>query len=98
MIVFALALLAAAPAPPLDCGAMKCELFATPAQAFQKVLAAKPRVMSIGEVHQSNTSTAGIRSSIGRFTKEMLPKLEHKTSDLIAETWVSEGDCGIEEK
>lgn len=95
MIVFALAFIAAAPA--LDCGTMKCELFATPAQAFAKVLAEKPRVMSIGEVHQTNTST-GVRSAISRFTKEMLPKLEHKTSDLIAETWISEGDCGVEEK
>lgn len=83
--------------PALDCLDMRCELFNTPAEAFAKVLAAKPRVLAIGEVHQTTSSTA-IRSAISRFTEQLLPVLRHKASDLIAETWVSSGDCGEEEE
>lgn len=88
---------AKAKSPALDCGDMRCELFDTPARAFAQVLAEKPRVLAIGEVHQTNSSTA-IRSAISRFTEQLLPVLRHKASDLIAETWVSSGDCGEEEE
>jgi hypothetical protein len=92
-----IAILILAGAPKLDCGEMWCELYATPKDAFASILAkTKPRIISVGEVHQTNTST-GVRSAISRFTKEMLPALTHKASDLIAETWVSSGDCGVEE-
>lgn len=76
---------------------MRCELFRTPNAAFASMLAKKkPRVISVGEVHQTKTST-GVRSAISRFTEQMLPALKHKASDLIAETWVSSGDCGEQE-
>ena len=93
-----LALAAPKPTPKLDCGAeISCELFSTPTDAFKKVLEAKPRVISIGEVHQTTESTK-VPSAISRFTKTMLPALKLRASDLLAETWFTEGNCGEEEK
>ena len=42
--------------------------------------------------------TAGVRSSIARFTDEILPAIAPRASHLIVETWVSRGACGETEK
>ena len=56
-----------------------------------------PRVIGFGEYHQQ-LHTERIRSTLSRFTAEVLPALAPRTSDLILETWLSEGGCGETEK
>ena len=52
-----------------------------------------PIVLGVGELHQTN-ATAGIPSSLARFTGEVWPLLAGRASDLIVETWVTDGACG----
>jgi hypothetical protein len=70
------------------------------ARALEVLLRRRPRVIAFGEVHQQK-GAEGIPSSIKRFTEELLPVLEKhrpKTTDLILETWITDGNCGAEEK
>jgi hypothetical protein len=50
-------------------------------------------VLGVGELHQT-TDTAAIPSSLSRFTREVLPMIAGRTSDLIVETWITDGACG----
>jgi hypothetical protein len=50
-------------------------------------------VVAFGEVHQ-DTATAATRSSLARFTDEILPALAPRASHLIVETWIKDGACG----
>jgi hypothetical protein len=95
--MYALALLLLAAPKPLDCGDMSCRLFDTPAKAFAEVIAEKPLILGIGEVHQTK-ETLAVRSALKRFTESMLPGLKLRASDLIAETWIPDGECGAEEE
>jgi hypothetical protein len=66
--------------------------------ALEAVLSEEsPRLIVFGELHQTD-ETAGVRSTIERFASELLPAIADRTSDLVVEAWVSEGDCGEEEK
>jgi hypothetical protein len=66
--------------------------------ALAHVLArTKPRVVGFGEYHQVE-GTVGIRSTLERFRRELLPLLAPSGSDLIVETWVSAGGCGRAEQ
>jgi hypothetical protein len=56
-------------------------------------------VLAFGELHQTTqTRAAGARSTLARFTDEILPAIAPRTAHLIVETWVSRGDCGATEK
>lgn len=96
-LLVALALAAGAPAPPpapaLDCGELTCRYFDTPAKAFSAVLASKPLVLGLGEYHEIEGGPK-VKSALKRFTETMLPLLKNKASDLIAETWLTNGNCG----
>ncbi len=72
------------------------EHFPTALAAVEEVLRTPARVLAFGEYHQT-TSTAAIRSSLSRFTDEILPALAPSVSDLVVETWVSTGACGVAE-
>ncbi len=72
------------------------EHFATAAQALEKVLATPARVLAFGEYHQT-TETRKIRSSLSRFTEELLPVIAKRATDLVVETWVADGACGKRE-
>jgi hypothetical protein len=52
--------------------------------------------IGFGELHQV-VETAGIPSSLRRFTADVLPALAPRASDLIVETWVADGRCGERE-
>ena len=71
------------------CGAMPCELFDTPEQAFASVLAERPRVLAIGETHAQTNATA--ESATARFTDTLLPMTHAK--DMVLELWVGNGSC-----
>jgi len=72
------------------------EHFATTAEALKQVLAIPARVVAFGEYHQT-TQTAEIRSSLARFTAELLPQVAKLSTDLVVETWVADGRCGKQE-
>jgi len=73
-------------------------LYPSAAAALQVLLALHPRVLAIGEFHQTK-ATAGIPSALKRFTRRLLPVL-HKAgaTDLVVETWLATGSCGEVEK
>ena len=52
-----------------------------------------PLVLGVGELHQT-AGTAGIASSLSRFTQKVWPPIAARVSDLIVETWVTDGACG----
>jgi hypothetical protein len=53
-------------------------------------------VVAFGEIHQ-DAASAAVRSSLARFTDEILPVLAPRTAHLVVETWVARGDCGAAE-
>ena len=76
---------------------------ATMAEAVAGVLTPpdSPLVLGVGELHQT-ADTAGIPSSLARFTRDIWPLLAGdgrgaRVSDLIVETWVTGGACGTAE-
>lgn len=81
---------AKAPAPPV-------KVVDSVADAIKDILARKPRVIAFGEVHQT-TRTVAVESSVQRFTNQILPVLARASSDLVVETWITDGECGEKEK
>jgi hypothetical protein len=55
-----------------------------------------PIVLGVGELHQT-ADLAAIPSSLSRFTREIWPLIAGRASDLIVETWVTDGACGAAE-
>ncbi|HSZ84357.1 MAG TPA: hypothetical protein VLA14_18855 [Polyangia bacterium] len=53
-------------------------------------------VVAFGEVHE-DAATVGTRSTLARFTDDILPALAPRASHLIVETWVTTGACGAAE-
>jgi len=73
-------------------------LHATAGEALRQVLrTAKPRIIGFGEFHQK-ISSAKVRSAVRRFSEQMVATLAPAASDLIVETWVTEGRCGEDER
>jgi hypothetical protein len=93
------ALLAYAHPPlPMDPdGPLVAEKFVSPAGAMHAFLDHATGVVAFGELHQTE-KTAGVRSSIARFTDEILPVVAPRAAHLIVETWISTGRCGETEK
>ncbi len=82
-------------APP---DALPHRIFSCAARALEAVIEeTDPRVIGFGEFHQQ-TGTVGTLSTIERFADQLLPLMAQRTSDLVVETWVSEGRCGEVEK
>ena len=77
--------------------ALELKSFPSAAEAVQKLLATHPRVIAFGEFHETKDATKA-RSAIGHFGDELLGLLPPRTSDLIVETWVTEGHCGKQEE
>ncbi|HUS65939.1 MAG TPA: hypothetical protein VMZ28_15410 [Kofleriaceae bacterium] len=65
--------------------------------ALEAMLArVQPRVLGVGEVHVIQGGPA-VRSALARFTDDM-DVLKGRATDLVVETWVTDGRCGEEEK
>ena len=72
--------------------------FLTAGEALQALLKEhRPRVLGLGEFHQ-NKATVKVRSATRRFSESMVPVLGRHASDLVVETWITEGKCGKQEK
>jgi hypothetical protein len=78
------------------CGAMPCELFESPAEAFARVLEARPRVLAVGETHPRQGVDA--KSTAARFVEELLPTLDGRASDLVVELWVAKSGCAARQR
>jgi hypothetical protein len=73
-------------------------LYPTAVAALRAVLQSEPRVLAVGEFHQTK-ATARIPSALKRFTRQMLAPLRAAgATDLVVETWFSTGSCGDAEK
>jgi hypothetical protein len=89
--------IAAAAAAALALAQPAAETFATPGAAVSAFLDGATGVVAFGELHQT-AKTAGVRSTLARFTDEVLPAIAPRAAHLIVETWVSRGSCGEPEK
>ncbi len=70
--------------------------FATARAALASLLGGRPRVVAFGEIHPTSTGPK-VPSSLKRFSDELLDLLRPLASDLLVETWVTEGTCGRSE-
>jgi hypothetical protein len=61
--------------------------------ALEELLARHPRVVAFGEIHQT-TASLRVPSSLKHFTDELLSVVAPRASDLVVETWVTQGKCG----
>jgi len=67
------------------------------AAALREVLRGAPLIVGFGEYHQKKGS-ARAASALQRFAGPLLRELAPRASDLIVETWVTEGRCGENER
>jgi hypothetical protein len=81
---------------PLTAFGGDVQFFATPSEIVTRLLARKPRLVAFGEYHQLEGG-ARVASSVKRFGDEMLAAIAPSASDLVLETWVTEGKCGATE-
>lgn len=84
------------PALPLLLAA-DLQVYDSPAEATEALLQKEPRVMAFGEYHQVKGGPK-VPSSLQRFTEQMLGVLQTRSSDLVVETWIPEGNCGKKEE
>jgi len=80
-----------------DCGGLGCKAFESAADAFDFVLAERPRVLAVGEAHAQSDGPK-TASSTRRFMDELLPHLAPRASDLVIELWLANGSCGKVER
>lgn len=102
---------APAPAPaqdeplPVADAQPEVSVHGSPAEALRAVLerARKdaadqpPRIVAFGEYHQTTGKTQ-IKSALKRFTEQLLTVIQPETSDLVIETFLTEGNCGKKEE
>jgi len=74
------------------CGALDCRAYDDLASAFESTLVDKPLVVAVGEAHPKKGLEA-IDTSAKRFTREIVPKLEGRTSDLLLELMAPAQGC-----
>jgi hypothetical protein len=90
----AAALLARAPPPPrVPPHAVACPSASAALEPFLRDAAG---VVAFGEIHQDRRGPQ-TRSSLARFTDDVLPALAARASHLIVETWATTGACGAVE-
>ncbi len=97
MIAAAAALLALAHPPAWAPWPPVAELSPSPAAAVAAVVGDAGGVVAFGELHQT-ARTAQVRSTLARFTEDILPAIAPRAAHLIVETWMSRGQCGEPEK
>jgi hypothetical protein len=95
---------AEAPVPPpapsasaasTACGPLACRLFGSPEDAFAAALASvdgAPLVLAVGEAHAPKGKES-IENAAHRFTRELLPTLAGRASDLLVELMMPPTGC-----
>jgi hypothetical protein len=61
--------------------------------ALKAIIPGDARVIGFGELH-ARTDRAQVTSALAHFTKEGLPAIADRLSDLVVETWIPDGRCG----
>lgn len=84
-------------APAVDPGLPEHAILPSAKEAFALILEQTPRVLGIGEYHQT-LDTAHIESALATFEAELLGSLDGYASDLVIETFIPTGACGAAEK
>ncbi len=94
----------AGPPPVAAATGIELSLHSTPADALTSVLGRAERetglgVVAFGEYHQTNaTAKKGAPvSSLRRFSGELFGVLSPRASDIVLETWITDGNCGKQE-
>jgi hypothetical protein len=96
--LFAAAAVLARPAATIPAaGAPRAVKVGSAQAAIETLLPDPGGVIAFGEIHQTR-ATAKVRSSLARFTDEILPAVAPHASHLIVETWITSGQCGADEK
>jgi hypothetical protein len=76
---------------PVPCGALSCAQYDDARGAVLAILEAHPRVLAVGEAHAPKG--AEVPSSAVRFTRELLPSLAGRASDLLVELMMPPQGC-----
>jgi hypothetical protein len=83
---------ASPPSPDGDaCGALECTQYDSAADAFRAAIAGDAVVVGIGEAHAQKGAT--VLSAAARFTRDLLPLLQGRASDLLVELMMPPGGC-----
>jgi hypothetical protein len=72
-------------------------MFPSDRDAFAAVLGARPQILGIGEAHALR-GTEGVEPAVRRFTRELLPLLAGRASDLVVELLLPNPRCERETK
>ncbi len=72
------------------------KFFPSATEIVTQLMNKKPRVVAFGEYHQIEGG-AKVASAVKRFGDQMLERLAPSSSDLVVETWVTDGKCGAVE-
>jgi hypothetical protein len=80
------------PQAGVPCGALDCRQYDTLEEAFESVLASRPRVVAVGEAHAQKGST--VPSAAKHFTEQVLPVLAGRASDILVELMNPPTGCG----
>ncbi len=87
----------APPHPARDGGTARVALphntYADLASALAAIIPDDARVIGFGELH-ARTDRPHVTSALARFTRDALPALAPKLSDLVIETWLLDPHCG----
>ncbi len=75
-----------------SCGPLECRLFPSPRAAFAAITDSGPAVLAVGEAHAPK-GRESIESSASRFTRDLLPTLQGRASDLLVELMMPPKGC-----
>jgi hypothetical protein len=76
----------------VQCGKVPCHIYSRPNDAFIAALKTNPRILGIGEAHALR-GTEGLDSSTKRFTRDFLPLLAGRATDLVVEVLLPNARC-----
>jgi hypothetical protein len=79
------------------CGNIDCRIFGSSAEAFRTVLAENPRALGIGETHALR-GTEAVEPATRRFTRDLLPLLAGRATDIVVEVLLPNPKCRTETK
>ena len=74
------------------CGALECAQYDSAVDAFRVAVAGDAVVVGVGEAHAQKGAT--VPSSAARFTRDLLPLLQGRASDLLVELMMPPSGCG----
>jgi len=79
-----------------ECGKIPCRLFSDERAAFATLLDPLPAVLAIGESHAQSGSV--VEPSVRRFTRDLLPMLAGRASDIVIELMLPNPKCAPDSK